>query len=65
LWIRNEAFGNKFEYAGNNTFEEADNPEPYYWKLQFEIQGTGAIQLTENYIDDDLVKHTSVYQKHN
>lgn len=63
LWIRNEAFGNKFEYAGNNTFEEANNPEPFYWKLQFEIQGAGAIQLTENYIDDDLVKHTSVYQK--
>jgi P pilus assembly chaperone PapD len=63
LWMKNEAFGNKFEYAGNNRFEEVDNPEPYYWKLQFELQASGAIQLTESFIDDDLVKHNTVYQK--
>lgn len=63
LWIRNEAFGNKFEYSGNNLFEEADNPEGYYWKLQFEVQASETIHLTENYIDDDQVKHTNVYLK--
>lgn len=63
LWMKNEAFGNKFEYAGNNTFEEADNPEPFYWKLQFEILSSEGIRLTENYIDDDRKKHTAVYLK--
>lgn len=65
LWIKNEAFGNKFEYAGNNMFREADNPEGYYWKLLFEIQASDGIQLTESYIDDDQVKQTTVYQKQN
>jgi len=63
LWMKNEAFGNKFEYAGNNTFEEADNPEPYYWKLQFEVLSSEAIRLTESYVDDDKVKQTAVYMK--
>jgi hypothetical protein len=44
LWIKNEAFGNKFEYIGNNTFEEASNPEPWYWTLQFEFLPSGSIQ---------------------
>jgi hypothetical protein len=61
--MKNEAFGNKFEYAGNNTFEEADNPEPFYWKLRFEFLSSDAIRLTESYIDDDKTKHTSVYLK--
>jgi protocatechuate 3,4-dioxygenase beta subunit len=63
LWMKNEAFGNKFEYAGNNIFEEADNPEPFYWKLRFEVLSSEAIRLTESYIDDDKTKHTSVYLK--
>jgi len=63
LWMKNEAFGNKFEYAGNNTFEEADNPEPYYWKLHFEVLSSEKIQLSESYIDDDKAKHANVYLK--
>ncbi|MDB5278005.1 MAG: catechol 1,2-dioxygenase [Ferruginibacter sp.] len=63
LWMKNEAFGNKFEYTGNNTFEEADNPTGMYWKLHFELMESGAVKLTENYVDDDLVKHTDTYLK--
>jgi catechol 1,2-dioxygenase len=63
LWMKNEAFGNKFEYAGNNTFEEASNPDGFFWKLQFEVLSTEAIRLTESYIDDDKVKQTAVYLK--
>ncbi|HET6556528.1 MAG TPA: hypothetical protein VFG54_04385 [Prolixibacteraceae bacterium] len=63
LWRKNEAFGDRFEYAGNNTFEEANNPESIYWRLQFELMASGGVKLTENYIDDDLVKHATVYLK--
>jgi catechol 1,2-dioxygenase len=63
LWMKNEAFGNKFEYTGNNTFEEANNPPGIYWKLHFELMESGAVKLTENYIDDDLVKHAATYLK--
>lgn len=63
LWMKNEAFGNKFEYTGNNTFEEASNPPGMYWKLHFELTESGAVKLTENYVDDDLVKHAATYLK--
>lgn len=63
LWMKNEAFGNKFEYTGNNTFEEADNPPGMYWRLHFEPMEAGTVQLTESYVDDDLVKHTAIYLK--
>ena len=45
------------------SISEADNPEPYYWKLQFEVLSSEAIRLTESYIDDDKAKQTSVYLK--
>jgi catechol 1,2-dioxygenase len=35
IWKKNEAFGDKFEYIGNNTFEEANNPTNLYWRLEF------------------------------
>ncbi len=63
LWIKNEAFGDKFEYAGNNTFEEAGNPSGHFWKIQFEILPGGDIQFTESYIDSDLSKKALVYKK--
>ena len=63
LWIKNEAFGDKFEYAGNNTFEEVGNPAGYFWKLQFEILPGGDMQFTESYIDIDLSKKSFLYKK--
>ena len=63
LWLKNEAFGNAFEYAGNNTFEEANSPKNLYWKLAFNFLASGSIQITESYIDDDLSKKVFVYMK--
>ncbi len=63
LWMKNEAFGNKFEYTGKNSFEEAGNPSGWYWTLQFEILSSGGIQLTESYIDVDASKKIAVYLK--
>ena len=63
LWMKNEAFGNKFQYTGNNTFEEANNPQNWYWKLKFESLQSGSVQVTESYIDNDLSKKVFVYLK--
>jgi catechol 1,2-dioxygenase len=63
LWMKNEAFGNKFEYTGNNTFEEADNPKDWYWKLEFEFLPSGSIQITERFVDSDKVQKNIVYIK--
>ena len=63
LWMKNEAFGDKFEYAGNNTFEEANNPPGYYWRLHFELMPSGAIQLTESIMENNLMQKTVVYLK--
>ena len=63
LWKKNEAFGDKFEYIGNNIFEEADNPAGFYWKLAFKILPSGVIQVTESLIDVDLSKKEFTYVK--
>ena len=60
LWMKNEVFGENFEYVGNNSFEYPALPQGMYATLRFEIMLTGSIKLTYNYVDDDLVKHTSV-----
>ncbi|WP_163717227.1 dioxygenase family protein [Mangrovibacterium lignilyticum] len=63
LWMKNEAFGNKFEYIGNNIFEEANNPDGMYWRLEFKILATGTINFTESYIDTDLSDKVFTYIK--
>ena len=60
LWMKNEVFGENFEYAGNNTFEYPAMPQGMYATLLFEIMPVGSIKLTYNYVDDDLIKHTSI-----
>jgi len=49
LWEKNEVFGDKFEYIGNNTFEYPNLPENMKWKLHFEFLKNGTINLTEVY----------------
>ena len=58
LWVRNEAFGNRFVYAGNNTFEESGNPSGLSWKLQFELLAGGDVQLTQTLIEENSVAQT-------
>ncbi len=63
LWLKNEVFGEQFEYAGNNLFLYPGNPEGSFEKLQFEISPTGAIKLIHsfNYVDQGIA--TEVYNK--
>jgi catechol 1,2-dioxygenase len=63
LWRKNEVFGAKFEYTGNNTFEYPGMPPGMYRKLYFEILVSGNIQLTEDYMNSNATKHTDVYLK--
>jgi protocatechuate 3,4-dioxygenase beta subunit len=63
LWMKNEVYGENFEYIGNNTFEYPAMPAAYETKLHFEIMPSGSIILTFNYVDHDLVKYTSVSVK--
>lgn len=63
LWKKNEAFGDKFEYTGNNIFEEANNPTGIYWNLEFKMLPSGSIELTERFIDVDLSRKEFVYLK--
>lgn len=63
LWKKNEAFGDKFEYIGNNIFEEANNPANYYWRLEFKILSNGTVELTESFIDVDLSRKVFIYTK--
>ncbi len=64
LWVKNEAFGNKFEYAGNNTFSYGGLPADMMWSLHFELMANDAIQLTIS-ADEGKGKHTTVFMKSN
>ncbi|MEP7110225.1 MAG: hypothetical protein ABI760_19675 [Ferruginibacter sp.] len=58
LWMKNEVFGENFEYTGNNEFTYPSLPPGLYATLRFEIIPSGAVKLIFSYNDDDLVKHT-------
>ncbi len=63
LWLKNEVYGESYSYVGNNTFEYPGSPGGYEENLRFDINPSGAINLTRNYVDDDKVKHHEVYIK--
>lgn len=63
LWMKNEVFGRDFVYNGNNSFEYPGMPPGTYEKLSFNLLATGDVKLLYNFMDDDLVPHSSVYIK--
>jgi protocatechuate 3,4-dioxygenase beta subunit len=63
LWVKNEVFGEGFEYAGNNLFVYPSNPEGSFEKLEFEISPSGAIKLTHSFNYVDLGNRIDVYIK--
>jgi len=63
LWMKNEVFGRDFVYNGNNSFEYPGMPPGTYEKLSFNLLATGDVKLMYNFMDDDLVPHSSVYIK--
>ena len=63
LWMKNEVYGESYEYVGNNTFQYPAAPSGYEAILQFELTAAGAVKLTYSYVDDDKVKHSFVLVK--
>ncbi len=47
LWLKNEVFGENFEYADNNHFVYPGMPENTWWTLDFEFLKNGQIRMTE------------------
>jgi protocatechuate 3,4-dioxygenase beta subunit len=60
LWMKNEVYGEHFEFAGNNTFTYPAMPPGLYANLHFEIMQTGAVKLTMESLDETNQKITLV-----
>jgi catechol 1,2-dioxygenase len=63
IWVKNEVFGKRYIYTGNNLFIYPSNPEGSFDNLEFEISPSGAIKLTHSFQHVDLGKATEVYLK--
>lgn len=63
LWMKNEVFGAKFDYVGNNTFAYPGVPSGVSWTLHFDLQRQGTVQLIETYSEEDGEKRGNVYTK--
>lgn len=63
LWIKNEVFGNRFEYIGNNTFQYPGTTLDMTWKLSFEMMTSGAVKLTQTLINQKGEKVISIAMK--
>ncbi|HKB85819.1 MAG TPA: hypothetical protein VKD08_06600 [Ignavibacteriaceae bacterium] len=47
IWMKNEAFGNRFDYTGSNTFEYPGMPDGMFWELKFELLENDIVKLVE------------------
>ena len=63
LWMKNEVFGEKFDYVGNNEFEYGGMPTGSYEKLRFDLQDNGQVKLTKTSVWEDGVKSSNVFTK--
>ncbi|MGI9543865.1 MAG: catechol 1,2-dioxygenase [Cyclobacteriaceae bacterium] len=63
LWMKNEVFGRKFEYIGNNEFEYPGMPTGLYDKLHFDVQGGGKVKLTRTAISEAGTKTKRIFIK--
>lgn len=63
LWLKNDVFGNKFEYAGNNSFKYHDESGEMKWTLHFEIIKAGSVKLTETRQEGEERERVSVFIK--
>lgn len=46
LWKKNEVFGNKYDYIGENTFEYGGMPDGSYTRLHFDLKKDSHVDLT-------------------
>jgi hypothetical protein len=58
--MKNEVYGEHFEFSGNNTFTYPAMPPGLYANLHFEIMQTGSVKLTMESLDETNQKITLV-----
>ena len=61
--MKNEVFGIRFDYVGNNAFEYAGLAEGMYRKLKFNFNGN-ATKLQFMALEEDGVKRDESYTKY-
>lgn len=63
LWLKNEVFGEDFQFVGENNFECPGMPAGHFEKLHFELLPSGITQLTYERQGEDGVKKSDVLMK--
>jgi len=63
LWRKNEVFGIRFEYEGNNTFVYPGTPGGTSLKLHFELLPSGSVKLSTIYTGSDGSESRQVFIK--
>lgn len=52
LWMKNEVYGEGFEYIGQNTFQYPGLPAHMSLTLRFELLPAGAVKVTKTKVDE-------------
>ncbi len=63
LWLKNEVFGEKYDYTGNNEFESPSIPTGMQEKLHFELHEGGKVKLTQTRVRQNGRKTSQIYTK--
>jgi catechol 1,2-dioxygenase len=51
LWMKNEVYGQSFEYIGQNTFHYPGTPDNMGMTLRFELMPQGAVKVIRTQVD--------------
>jgi catechol 1,2-dioxygenase len=63
LWLKNEVFGQNYDYIGENTFQYPGMTKPMSQVLRFEPLAGGEIKLTRTIVDQEGKTRTNVALK--
>lgn len=63
LWLKNEVFGQSYEYIGENTFQYPGLARPMSQVLRFEPLAGGGIKVTRTIVDQEGKTRTNVALK--
>jgi len=63
LWMKNEVYGRKFNYIGNNTFQWPEVRPGEMSTAQFEILASGSVKAILNFADREGKREVNVWMK--
>ena len=61
--MKNEVFGRRYDYVGNNEFQYGGMPAGLYEKLHFDLENGGSVKLTITSERQKGRKNTAIYTK--